>query len=145
MTRRPRARRASTALALTTTALVAAGALCAPAAAAKQPSDPPPPSFSDVTVHDPSIVTAGDEIWAFGSHGASAHTEDLMAWEQHTIDLSQNPDNALFEDIYTELAETFEWAQSSTLWAADVIQLPDGRFAMYYNACEGSSPRSAPA
>ncbi|MFB7251975.1 LamG-like jellyroll fold domain-containing protein [Microbacterium sp. NPDC056234] len=143
MTRRPRARRTSTALALTTTAFLTAGVLCAPAATAKQPSDPPPPAFSDVTVHDPSIVASGDEIWAFGSHGASARTEDLMAWEQYTVDLSQNADNTLFEDIYTELAETFEWAKSSTLWAADVIELPDGRFAMYYNACEGSSPRSA--
>lgn len=143
MSRRPRARRAITALALTTTSLLAAGALCAPAAIAAQPADPPPPTFQDVTVHDPSIVEADGEIWAFGSHGASAHTEDLLEWEQHTVDLSQNPDNALFEDIYTELAETFEWAKSSTLWASDVIQLPDGRFAMYYNACEGSSPRSA--
>ncbi|WP_460799080.1 LamG-like jellyroll fold domain-containing protein [Microbacterium sp. GXF0217] len=143
MTRRPRARRALAALALSTTSLLAVGALCAPAAIAAQPADPPPPTFQDVTVHDPSIIEVDGEIWAFGSHGASAHTEDLMSWQQHTLDLSQNPDNALFEDIYTELAETFEWAKSSTLWASDVIQLPDGRFAMYYNACEGSSPRSA--
>jgi arabinan endo-1,5-alpha-L-arabinosidase len=140
MTRRARSR---TALALTTAGILVAGALCAPSAWAKPQADPPAPMFDDVTVHDPSIVTSGDEIWAFGSHGASAHTTDLMSWQQNTVDLSQNADNALFDDIYTELAETFEWAQTSTLWAADVVQLPDGRFAMYYNACEGSSPRSA--
>ncbi|MDW4571361.1 LamG-like jellyroll fold domain-containing protein [Microbacterium sp. M3] len=132
-----------TALALTTAGLLVAGTLSAAPAWAKPPADPPAPVFTDVTVHDPSIVTSGDDIWAFGSHGASARTTDLMSWQQHTVDLSQNADNALFDDIYTELAETFEWAQTSTLWAADVIQLPDGRYAMYYNACEGSSPRSA--
>ncbi|GAA2971178.1 arabinan endo-1,5-alpha-L-arabinosidase [Microbacterium terrae] len=137
-----RARRA--AIALGTAGILAAGALVPSAAWAKPaPTEPPPPQFEDVTVHDPSIVTSGDDIWVFGSHGASAHTTDLMAWEQHTVDLSQDADNALFDDIYTELAETFAWAKTRTLWAADVIELPDGRFAMYYNACEGSSPRSA--
>lgn len=122
---------------------VIAGGLAAPAWAEPQSPPPEPPDFHDVSVHDPSIVTSGDRIWVFGSHGASAYTDDLIDWTQYTVDLSQNPDNALFDDIYTELADTFEWAKTSTLWAADVIQLPDGRFAMYYNACEGSSPRSA--
>ena len=140
MTRRARPR---TALALTTAGLLVAGALSAGPAWAQPPAPLPAPVFDDVTVHDPSIVTSGEDIWAFGSHGASAHTSDLMSWQQYTTDLSQEPDNALFDDIYTELAETFEWARTSTLWAADVIQLPDGRYAMYYNACEGSSPRSA--
>ncbi len=133
-----------TSIALAAVGAIAIGCLSPAPACAKQPTaQPEPPQFQDVTVHDPSIVTSGDDIWAFGSHGASAHTTDLIDWEQYTVDLSQNADNALFEDVYTELAETFEWAQTSTLWAADVIQLPDGRFAMYYNACEGSSPRSA--
>ncbi|WP_164234448.1 LamG-like jellyroll fold domain-containing protein [Microbacterium hydrocarbonoxydans] len=133
-----------TSIALAAAGAIAIGCLVPAPAWAKQPTvQPEPPQFQDVTVHDPSIVTSGDDIWAFGSHGASAHTTDLIDWEQYTVDLSQNADNALFEDIYTELAETFEWAQTSTLWAADVIRLPDGRFAMYYNACEGSSPRSA--
>ncbi|WP_234988002.1 LamG-like jellyroll fold domain-containing protein [Demequina sp. NBRC 110056] len=104
---------------------------------------PADPTFEDVTVHDPSVVADGDDVWVFGSHGASAHTEDLVSWTQHSVDLSQQSDNPLFEDIYTELAETFAWAQTSTLWAADVVQLPNGQFAMYYNACKGDSPRSA--
>ena len=127
MTRRARPR---TALALTTAGLLVAGALSAGPAWAQPPAPLPAPVFDDVTVHDPSIVTSGEHIWAFGSHGASAHTSDLMSWQQNTTDLSQEPDNALFDDIYTELAETFEWARTSALWAADVIQLADGRFAM---------------
>lgn len=118
--------------------------LAAPASGAPpHPRTPPAPRFDDVTVHDPSIVTSGDDIWVFGSHGASAHTTDLMSWQQHTVDLSQQPDNALFDDVRTELADAFEWARTSTLWAADVVQLPDGRYAMYYNACEGTQPLSA--
>ncbi|REJ04188.1 glycoside hydrolase family 43 [Microbacterium bovistercoris] len=130
-------------LALTAAASVAAALLIAPPAFGGAEQTPPPPQFQDVSVHDPSIVASGDDIWVFGSHGASARTTDLMNWEQYTVDLSQNADNALFDDVRTELADTFAWARTSTLWAADVIQLPDGRFAMYYNACEGSRPLSA--
>jgi arabinan endo-1,5-alpha-L-arabinosidase len=127
------------ATALTTNAAVATSGPDAPG----QDHAPATPTFTEVTVHDPSIVTSGDDVWVFGSHAASAHTKDLISWQQYTVDLSQDPDNALFDDIYSELAETFDWAQTSTLWAADVIQLPDGRYAMYYNACEGSKPLAA--
>ncbi|WP_029069292.1 LamG-like jellyroll fold domain-containing protein [Jonesia quinghaiensis] len=123
---------------LTATALAVGAAL--PAQAKKGPKAP---SFTDVTVHDPSVVTSGDDIWVFGSHGASAHTTDLLNWTQHTVDLAQDRDNKLFDDIYTELKETFEWAESDTLWASDAIQLPNGKFALYYNACKGDAPRSA--
>ncbi|WP_234986656.1 LamG-like jellyroll fold domain-containing protein [Demequina sp. NBRC 110055] len=129
------------------TGLVALGAAAlftgATAASAAPKGDPASPTYTDVTVHDPSVVTDGDDVWVFGSHGASAHTTDLMNWTQHSIDLSQSSNNPLFDDVDAELAETFEWAQTSTLWAADVIELPDGTFAMYYNACKGDSPRSA--
>ena len=123
------------------TATVLAVGVSLPAHAKKTPHDTP--TFTDVTVHDPSVITDGDDIWVFGSHGASAHTQDLLNWTQHTVDLAQDRDNPLFEDIYNELKETFEWAQSDTLWASDAIQLPNGKFAMYYNACKGDSPRSA--
>ena len=56
---------------------------------------------------------------------------------------SVNPNNPLIPNVYTELKETFDWAQSDTLWAPDVAQLSDGKFYMYYNACKGDSPRSA--
>ncbi|MDN4476707.1 family 43 glycosylhydrolase [Demequina sp. SYSU T00192] len=132
---------------LTFGAIAATAALTGAAAATPawgdQPATPPVPTFDEVTVHDPSIVTSGDEVWIFGSHGASAYTTDLMHWTQNSIDLSQDADNPLFEDIYAELEETFAWAQTSTLWASDVIQLADGRYYLYYNACKGDSPRSA--
>lgn len=102
---------------------------------------PEDPEHTEVEVHDPSVVTAGDETWVFGSHLAAASTEDFITWEQEAN--LPTPENPLFEDVTTELAETFEWAETDTLWAPDVFQLADGRYAMYYNACEGSSPRSA--
>ncbi|GAA4426509.1 hypothetical protein GCM10023169_25360 [Georgenia halophila] len=118
-----------------------ASTLATSAAATPDRPEPEPPTFADASVHDPSLVQSGDEFWVFGSHLAAARTTDFMQWEK-TADLV-TPDNPLFEDVTTELAETFEWAESDTLWAADVIQIEDGRYYMYYNACRGDSPRSA--
>ncbi|HEU4322636.1 MAG TPA: family 43 glycosylhydrolase [Roseiflexaceae bacterium] len=114
-----------------------------PSAAARPQPDPEPaaPVFRDASVHDPSVLKVGDTFYVFGSHLAAAKSKDLMQWELVASGVSaQNP---LFENVLEELKETFDWAQSDTLWAADVIQLRDGRFYMYYNACKGDSPRSA--
>lgn len=107
----------------------------------KQPPPANPPTFTDVSVHDPSVIKVDDTYYVFGSHLASAKTKDLMQWTQ--ISSSVSADNPLFDDVLTELKETFDWAQSDTLWAPDVVRLKDGRFYMYYNACKGDSPRSA--
>ncbi|WP_157077283.1 family 43 glycosylhydrolase [Robertmurraya korlensis] len=99
------------------------------------------PTFKNASVHDPSVIKADDTYYVFGSHLAAAKSKDLMQWEQVANGVSSK--NPLFEDVVKELKETFDWAQSDTLWAADVIQLEDGKFYMYYNACKGDSPRSA--
>ena len=104
-----------------------------------------PVSFINASVHDPSIVKVDDTFYVFGSHLAAAKTKDLMNWQQITTSVSAT--NPLFlngsANVYTELSEAFSWAQTNTLWAADVRQLADGKFYMYYNACKGDSPRSA--
>ena len=104
-----------------------------------------PISFQNASVHDPSIIKAGDTYYVFGSHLASAKSKDLMKWQQMTDRLSDT--NPLFlngsANVYTELAEALSWAQTTTLWAPDVRQLADGKYYMYYNACKGDSPRSA--
>lgn len=104
-----------------------------------------PITFKNAAVHDPSIVKSGDTWYVFGSHLAAAKSTDLMNWQQVASGVSAT--NPLFlngtASVFTELAETFSWAESNTLWAADVRQLADGRFYMYYNACKGDSPRSA--
>lgn len=104
-----------------------------------------PITFRNASVHDPSIVRTHDGWYVFGSHLAAAKSPDLMNWQM--VANGVNATNPLFlngsSNVLTELAETFSWAQSDTLWAADVKQLADGKFYMYYNACKGDSPRSA--
>ncbi|MEK5032618.1 glycoside hydrolase family 43 protein [Paenibacillus sp. FSL R7-0302] len=100
-----------------------------------------PPKFGNVSVHDPSVIKVEDTYYVFGSHLASAKSKDLMAWTQ--ISSGVTDDNVLIPNVTEELSETLSWAQSDTLWAPDVIQLADGKFYMYYDACKGDSPLSA--
>ncbi|MBY9078382.1 glycoside hydrolase family 43 protein [Paenibacillus sp. HN-1] len=99
------------------------------------------PVFADVSVHDPSVIKVKDTYYVFGSHLASAKSKDLMSWTQISDGVADG--NPLIPNVTTELSETLGWAQSDTLWAPDVIQLADGKFYMYYNACKGDSPLSA--
>lgn len=98
-------------------------------------------TFSEVTVHDPSVIKADGTWYIFGSHLAGAKTDDLMNWT--LIDSDVKPDNAIIPNAKEEMKEAFEWAKTDTFWAPDVIQLADGRFYMYYCNCEGASPLSA--
>lgn len=97
-------------------------------------------SFDNVSVHDPSIVEYEDTYYIFGSHLAGAKSTDLMNWEM--IGDGVRKMNPIIPDVFNEMPDVFEWSQSNTLWAPDVFQLEDGRFYMYYCACEGSSPLS---
>ncbi|AFC31452.1 YxiA [Paenibacillus mucilaginosus 3016] len=99
------------------------------------------PEFKNASVHDPSVIKAGDTFYVFGSHLAAAKTNDLVSWDLVATGVTAG--NPLIPNVKEELKETLEWAQTNTLWAADVIQLADGRYYMYYNACKGDSPRSA--
>ncbi|MFC3398284.1 family 43 glycosylhydrolase [Microbacterium amylolyticum] len=113
----------------------------APQTASTLISDPPAPVWTDVEVHDPSLITVDDEHYFFGSHLAAAKTTDFVQFDQVANHVTAA--NPLFENVHEDLADVFEWAETQTLWAPDVIQLADGRFYMYYNACKGDSPRSA--
>lgn len=97
-------------------------------------------SFKNVSVHDPSIVEHDGTYYIFGSHLAGAKTTDLMNWEM--IGNGVTKGNPIIPDAMNEMPEAFEWAKTKTFWAPDVIQLPDGKFYMYYCNCEGSSPLS---
>ena len=98
-------------------------------------------TFGNTSVHDPSIVKDGSTYYVFGSHLAAAKTTDLMNWTKFA-DLVTDA-NPLFNKVTTELAATLSWAQTTTLWAPDVIKLDDGKYYMYYCACKGDSPLSA--
>jgi arabinan endo-1,5-alpha-L-arabinosidase len=123
------------------------GGSTAPAVSVPPPAPPPvvPPAtsvtFANVSVHDPSVLKVGDTFYVFGSHLAAAKSTDLMNWTK--VAEGVNAANPLFNNVTVALAETLSWAQTNTLWAPDVVQLGDGKFYMYYNACKGDSPRSA--
>lgn len=99
------------------------------------------PQFRNVTVHDPSVIRDNGTYYLFGSHLASAKSDDLIQWEQ--ISSYVHEGNPLIPNVYEEMGEAFKWGQNDTFWAGDVVQLNDSRYHMYYSVCEGSSPRSA--
>lgn len=100
------------------------------------------PTFTNVTVHDPSIMRAADgTFYVYGSHLASAKSTDLMHWEQ--VSTSATAGNPLQPSPATEFATVLSWAQTDTFWAPDTIRLADGRYYFYYCACRGDSPLSA--
>ncbi len=92
---------------------------------------------SDPSVHDPSVIKVGDRYYVYGSHGASAWTEDLRNWTQVADSVtSGNPVH--FQNIWAELSDLKSWIPTaSTLWAPDVIQLPDGKYYYYYCLWDG--------
>ncbi len=98
-------------------------------------------NFTDVSVHDPSIVDVDGTYYIFGSHLAVAKTTDLMNWT--LVDSGVKKNNKVIPDAMSEMSEAFTWAQTNTFWAPDVIQLEDGRFYYYYCNCEGSKPLAA--
>lgn len=97
--------------------------------------------FKNVSVHDPSVIKADGTYYIFGSHLAGAKTKDLRNWTLIGSGVSEK--NPIIPDAKNEMKEAFDWAETDTFWAPDVIQLADGRFYMYYCTCEGGSPLSS--
>ena len=101
------------------------------------------PTFTNPTVHDPSVVRDGATFYVFGSHLASASTTDLMNWTQVTRDWNavSNPTNALIRNNspQAEFAEALAYTVPPAFWAPDVIKLGDGRYYLYYCVCNNTS------
>lgn len=98
------------------------------------------PVFGNIAVHDPSVIRANNQYYVFGSHLSAAKSSYLTSWDR--VADGVNVSNPLFNNVNSELSEALNWAETSTLWAPDVIQL-NGQYLMFYNACRGDSPRSA--
>ena len=97
---------------------------------------------AEVSVHDPSVIRAEDgKFYIFGSHMAAAVSDDLISWK--LISRDAHAGCTLVENVREQMKEALTWAHTDTFWAPDVHRLKDGRYAMYYCACEGSSPLSA--
>lgn len=98
------------------------------------------PSFTNIAVHDPSVIFADNQYYVFGSHLSVAKSPNLTNWTR--VAEGVNTSNPIFNNVNNELSEALSWAQTTTLWAPDVIKV-NGRYLMYYNACKGDSPVSA--
>ena len=99
------------------------------------------PTFSNVTVHDPSVVRAGSQFYVFGSHLASARTSDWMHWTQ--ISSEPNATNPLVPNPQSHFAGAIAWVGgNNAFWAPDVIQLGDGRYYYYYCIGRLDQPRA---
>ncbi len=100
------------------------------------------PKYASVSVHDPSIIRAEDgTFYIFGSHMAAAKSDDLINWKMISKDAQAGC--TLVENVQEQMKEALSWAKTTTFWAPDVQQLKNGRYALYYCTCEGSSPLSA--
>ncbi|RKL67427.1 arabinanase [Salipaludibacillus neizhouensis] len=107
------------------------------------------PSFQEASVHDPSIIKAGDTYYAFGTHIDAAKSTDLMEWSNFTNGYT-TPDNTLYGDLSENLAGSFEWAGEDdsdsaggfAVWAPEAVwnehyeheDGSTGAYMMYYSA-----------
>lgn len=97
-------------------------------------------SFSNVSVHDPSIIKDNGTYYIIGSHMAFAKSTNLKDWTQ--LETSVSSSNSLFNNPTSVLSSMLTYAQTSTVWAGDMIKLADGNYYYYISACQGSKPLS---
>lgn len=107
------------------------------------------PTFTNVSVHDPSIIKKDSTYYVFGSHIEAAKSTDLMNWTTFTNGYT-TPGNVLYDDLSENLAGSFAWAGENdsdskggfSVWAPDVIwnehyknaDGTTGAYMMYYSA-----------
>ncbi|WP_348639472.1 glycoside hydrolase family 43 protein [Salibacterium salarium] len=107
------------------------------------------PNFSEVAVHDPSIIKEEDTFYIFGTHIEAAKSKDLMNWESFTNGY-ETPNNTLYGDLSENLSESFEWAGEDdadsqggfAVWAPEIFWNKDyvnddgstGAYMIYYSA-----------
>ncbi len=111
-----------------------------------------------VCVHDPSVFEDEDgTFYVFGSHTATASSEDLIDWKQLNIDYGKGKGVPFYGDLTTTLEEPFKWAGYDdgdcsggyAVWAPDIIWDPyyeweDGETGAYllYVSCSSTWRRS---
>lgn len=113
------------------------------------PAQSEAPAFTNVSVHDPSIVVDKDsgEYYVFGSHIEAAKSSDLMNWTKFTNGYA-TPGNVLFGDLSENLKVPFAWAGENdsdstggysvwapyVFWNADYVNADGskGAYMMYF-------------
>ncbi|QFJ54499.1 lipocalin-like domain-containing protein [Pseudobutyrivibrio xylanivorans] len=108
-------------------------------------------NISRVSVHDPSIFEDNGKFYVFGSHIATASSEDLVNWTQVSTDYQSVDSNTIYGNVKENLKESFKWAGyddgdcaggNYAVWAPDVIYNPSyvwedgtkGAYMLYYSA-----------
>lgn len=100
-----------------------------------------------VSVHDPSIVKAGDTYYVFGSHIEAAKSNDLRNWRRFSNGYA-TVNNVEFGNLSQNLKKAFAWAGEDledcaggfAVWAPDVVWDADyvnpdgsrGAYLMYF-------------
>lgn len=124
------------------------GAVATPVPTATPEPAETAPTFTNVSVHDPSVIVDKGTYYVFGSHIEAAKSDDLMNWTRFTNGYT-TPGNVLFDNLSENLAESFAWAGENdadskggfSVWAPDVFYNPDyknadgttGAYMMYYS------------
>lgn len=108
--------------------------------------------ISRVSVHDPSICKDVDtgKYYVFGSHLATAKSDDLVNWEQICGDYTDTANHPVYGKLSENFAESFKWAGENdgdckggfAVWAPDVVwddyykweDGSKGAYLMYYSA-----------
>ena len=108
-------------------------------------------SISRVSVHDPSIIEDNGHYYVFGSHLATARSDDLINWTQISRDYENPTGNVIYGNLVQTFAQSFKWAGYDdgdcsggryAVWAPDVFYNPDyvwsdgskGAYMLYYSA-----------
>ena len=104
------------------------------------------------SVHDPSIAKDMDTgtYYVFGSHLATAKSEDLVNWTQISADYKNTENHPVYGRLAENLAESFAWAGHDdgdclgcfAVWAPDVHWFDQytwedgskGAYLLYYSA-----------
>lgn len=109
-------------------------------------------NISRTSVHDPSIIKDEENglYYIFGSHLATATSEDLVNWTSISKDYADVVHNPIYGYLNENFEETFLWAGHNdgdckngyAIWAPDVFWDPayvwedgsEGAYLMYYSA-----------
>ena len=144
------------AAALLTAAAVAACSLTAAAQETDVQETAAPGKAVHVCVHDPSVFEDTDgTFYLFGSHTATASSEDLIAFEQLNFDYGNGKNVPFYGNLTEMLEKPFEWAgyddgdaaSGFAVWAPDYIWNPyyvwedgsEGAYMLYF--CTSSTWR----
>lgn len=136
--------------------MLTAGAVCMPQTVRAEKTAATETKYADisrVTVHDPSIVKDrdSDTYYVFGSHMATAKSQDLVNWTQISKDYENRENDPVYGNVIENFAESFRWAGYDdgdcadgglAVWAPDVFWDDEyewedgtkGAYLMYYTA-----------